>query len=219
VTPHPHPRWPYTRHRHADALIFPAAVQVHALQFRYPQSSICGPNGAGKSTILKILASLLKPTAGTAQVFGLPLGDCRHRTAYLPQRGDVNWRFPIRVRRAVLAGRFVHLGWFRGPGKIDFQLADRALDRLGLLDLAEKPLSELSGGQQQRVLLARALCQGADLLLFDEPFAALDSETTAELKAVFAELTAGGKTLVVATHESDRTGYDAVLELRGGRAC
>jgi manganese/zinc/iron transport system ATP- binding protein len=180
---------------------------------------LVGPNGAGKSSLLKAVTGLLPVRAGSAKLFGLPVGACHHRTAYPAAAGDIDWRFPLSVSRLVLTGRYVHLGWLAWPRKRDHTAAADALDRLGVGHLANRQIGELSGGQQQRVLIARALCQGADLLLLDEPFNTLDAATRADLRAVFADLRAAGKTLVVATHdyEPPAGGYDQTVALRDGR--
>src|SRR5204863_8950188 len=109
------------------------------------------------------------------RVGGLPAGGCRHRVAYLPQRAEVDWRFPVSLRGLVLAGRYVNLGWLRRPSRYDRAVAAAAIDRLGLSELADRQIGQLSGGQQQRALLARALAQQADLLLLDEPLNAVDA--------------------------------------------
>ena len=76
-----------------------------------------GHNGAGKSTLLKAMAGLLKPAAGTIRLFGNPVGACHHRTAYLPQRSDLDWEFPVSVQQLVMTDRYVHLGWLQRPRK------------------------------------------------------------------------------------------------------
>ena len=126
---------------------------------------------------MKAMAGLLKPKAGTIRLFGNPVGACHHRTAYLSQRSDLDWQFPVSVRELVLTGRYVHLGWFHRPGKKDEEIVGRAMRRLGIEQLAEKPTGDLSGGQQQRALLARALVQESSLFLLDEPLNALDEAT------------------------------------------
>lgn len=234
---HPDPPLPYGGRRHARPDLFAAALDVRGLTVGYPGgrravlsdltvriaegclAALVGPNGAGKSTLLKAVAALVKPQAGSVRIFGVPPGGCHHRTAYLPQRGDIDWRFPVTVERLVLTGRYVHLGWLKWPRRADHAIARRVLDRLGLGRLAGRPIGELSGGQQQRALVARALAQGADLLLLDEPFNHLDADTRADLLALFADLRDAGKTLVVATHDFDRPEdvFDDVVRLRDGR--
>jgi ABC-type Mn2+/Zn2+ transport system ATPase subunit len=181
--------------------------------------ALVGPNGAGKSTLLKAAAGLLKIDSGTISIYGNQVAACHHRVAYLAQRSEVDWRFPITVRRLALTGRYVHLGWLRRPGHADWVEADRALERLNLEDLAERQVGELSGGQQQRALLARALAQDADLLLLDEPLNAVDAATREIIADVLRDLQQTGKTALVATHQIDdiETGYDAVLRLCDGR--
>jgi ABC-type Mn2+/Zn2+ transport system ATPase subunit len=123
------------------------------------------------------------------------------------------------VRRLVLTGRYVHLGWIRRPGAPDYALTDTALARLGLSELAERQIGQLSGGQRQRALLARALVQGADLLLLDEPFSAMDAESRDALRDVLDQLRADGSTVLLATHELESLDLDpdAVVVLRDGR--
>jgi ABC-type Mn2+/Zn2+ transport system ATPase subunit len=233
---HPDPRFPYGGRRHVHPHLFTCAISVKGMAVGYSSAAavladvsfdipegclaaLVGPNGAGKSTLLKAIAALLKPQAGRVTVFGLPPGGCHHRTAYLPQRGDIDWRFPVTVERLVLSGRYVHLGWLAWPRKADYAIARRALERLGIDHLANRQIAELSGGQQQRALIARALAQGADLLLLDEPFNNLDADTRADLLVLFGELRDAGKTLLVATHDFDEpeSHFDDVIRLRHGR--
>ncbi|TAK20832.1 MAG: ATP-binding cassette domain-containing protein [Chloroflexota bacterium] len=182
--------------------------------------ALVGSNGAGKSTLLKAVAGLLPVVSGTIAIYGHPVGACHHRVAYLAQRGEVDWRFPITVADFVMTGRYVHLGWFRRPGQGDRSAAATAIDRLGLTPLAERQIGDLSGGQQQRVLLARALAQDADLLLLDEPLNAVDADTRAVVASVMDDLRSRGKTVIVATHDVGRgeTPFNQILYLAEGRA-
>jgi manganese/zinc/iron transport system ATP- binding protein len=212
------------------------ALDVRSVSARYPGAdqlalddvSLCvrsgarvalvGPNGAGKSTLLKAATGLLPIASGTIAVFGGPVGSGRGRVAYLAQRGEIDWRFPISLRRLVLTGRYVRLGWMRRPSSDDWRLADDAIARLALADLAERQIGELSGGQQQRALLARALAQDADLLLLDEPLSAVDSATRDLVSGVLHELQRQGKTVVIATHDLERLSaefHDALFLLDG----
>lgn len=180
--------------------------------------ALVGPNGSGKSTLLKAAAGLLPVRSGEVRVHGAPVGDCRRRVAYLPQRGEIDWRFPINVKKLVMTGRYVRLGWFRRPGPRDRKAVVEVIERLGLGALAERQIGQLSGGQQQRALLARTLVQEADLLLLDEPFNAVDAVTRAEISEVLSELRIRGKTMIVATHDIGKltSDFDGALYLRDG---
>ena len=183
------------------------------------RAALVGANGSGKSTLLKAVAGLLEPGSGSIHVYGLSVGACHHRVAYLPQRGEIDWRFPINVRRLVLGGRYVHLGWLRRPRSPDREVCEKVMGRLGIIGLAQRQIGELSGGQQQRALLARALVQEADLLLLDEPLAAVDVQTQELVFDVLEELQRDSKTLLVATHDLRRLEeeFDGVLYLKDGR--
>ncbi len=226
---------PYGRHLHHDAVPGVAALEVSDLTVAYPDGrtalrevtlrvpagqrlALVGPNGAGKSTLLKAVAGLLNPAAGRVRIYGQPVGHCRHRVAYLAQKGEVDWRFPISVRRLVLTGRYVHLGWLRRPRPADRRIAEDVMQRLGIAHLADRQIGALSGGQQQRVLLARALAQEAELLLLDEPTTAVDVDTRQVLTGVLDELQSLGRTLVVATHDHARRDaqYNQIVYLREG---
>ncbi|MFZ4847894.1 MAG: metal ABC transporter ATP-binding protein [Caldilinea sp.] len=182
--------------------------------------ALIGANGAGKSTLFRTVAGLLPIRRGEVRIYGRPVGACHHRVAYLPQRSEIDWRFPITVRRLVVSGRYVHLGWFRRLSANDWRSVDAVLARLKIADLAERQIGQLSGGQQQRVLLARALVQGADLLLLDEPLNAVDVETRGVVGAVLAAEKRAGRTVIVATHDLDRleSDYDLVIRLEDGLA-
>ena len=231
------PRFAYSSRRCALPVAGTPAVEVTEASAAYPGAetlaldnvsleaplaarvALVGPNGSGKSTLLKAIAGLLPLRAGTIRIYGQAVGACHHRVAYLPQRGDVDWRFPINVRKLVLTGRYVHLGWLRRPSKYDWEVTDAALEQLQLGHLAGRQIGQLSGGQQQRVLLARALAQEADLLLLDEPLNAVDAETREVVARVLQELKRQGKALLVATHDLGRleADFDAALYLHAGR--
>lgn len=166
--------------------------------------ALVGANGAGKSTLLKAAAGLLAIKKGRLRIFGHAPGACQHQVAYLPQRGLIDWTFPINVQKLVLTGRYVHLGWLKRPSKEDQILAEQALDLLKLKNLADRPIGQLSGGQQQRLLLARALVHDAQLLLLDEPLNAVDQETREIVTDTLDKLKADGKTVVMATHDLGR---------------
>lgn len=164
-------------------------------------TALLGPNGAGKSTLLRTVLGW-HPLAGGE----IRLGDehPRHalpRLAYLPQRHTIDWDFPITVRGVVSQGRWPALGLFRRPGPADHRRVDQALAELDLVAVADRPVRALSGGQQQRVFLARAVAQGADIFLLDEPFAGLDLCATEELGHLFRTWEMQGRTVLAAVHD------------------
>lgn len=161
--------------------------------------ALIGPNGAGKSTLLNALAGLLTPWSGEILWNGAPLAQHRREIAYLPQRNEVNWQFPITVRLLVEMGRYPSVGIWRSLNRHDREIVDKALITLNLQDLQHRQIGALSGGQQQRCFLARALAQEAHILLLDEPFTGLDVPGTAALSALLRSLAAEGR-LVVASH-------------------
>ncbi len=163
--------------------------------------ALVGPNGAGKSTLLKTLAGLLKPDAGSVLWRGRRLTQSSHELAYLPQRGEIDWSFPITVRGLVEMGRFPNLGWWRRFSRHDEEIVERALAAMRLDALKDRQISALSGGQQQRAFVARALAQEAHVLLLDEPFTGLDKPAQESLAALFKELTREGRLLIASHHD------------------
>jgi ABC-type Mn2+/Zn2+ transport system ATPase subunit len=178
--------------------------------------ALIGPNGAGKSTLLKTLAGLMQADSGSIIWRGKALTKSSHEIAYLPQRGDVDWNFPITVRGLVEMGRYPNLGWWRSYSKHDAEIVQRALTAMDLLDLQDRQISALSGGQQQRTFLARALAQEAHVLLLDEPFTGLDKPAQENLSRLFRELTAEGRLLIASHHDLQTvTGFfDDVLLIK-----
>ncbi len=226
----------YSPHRHAEAVPDAPAVSAMIRRAGYRGSptpavrgvaltvpagarvALVGPNGAGKSTVLKAVAGLI-PYDGQIEVFGHGSNRCRHRVAYLSQRAEVDWRFPVSVERLVMAGRYVHLGWLARPGRADFAAVAEALEVLRIADLAQRQIGDLSGGQQQRALLARALAQQADLLLLDEPLNAVDTATRQVIADVLETVRTLGRTVLMATHDLGRleADFDGALYLCEGR--
>lgn len=176
---------------------------------------VLGPNGAGKTTLLKAMLGLITPTHGQVLLDQRPLHRQRHRVAYMPQRSQIDWDYPVTVWTTALMARTAATGWFREPDQSSRELVKTALQRVEMWEFRHRQLGELSGGQQQRVFLARALAQQADVLLFDEPFTGVDKKTEAILFEVFQELKAAGKMLLVISHDLGETllQYDRLLLL------
>ena len=180
------------------------------------RTALIGANGSGKSTLLKVLAGLIPPLSGDVNVLGAPPKLGRSRIAYLAQKPSFNADVPLQLRRLVQMGTYPHHGWFEECQHSDTAV-DRALERLGLLELSDRSVHSLSGGQLQRGLLARATVQGAEVLLLDEPFAALD-QASREIVEAFLFNTENNFTVVMATHDpADSQRFDRILELKNGR--
>lgn len=162
---------------------------------------IIGPNGAGKSTLIKAMLGLVKPLAGEIEFFGQRLAKARSRVGYMAQSNTVDWDFPTTVHDVVTMGTYGGLGWMRRPGKAERERALKALEQVGIADLAKRQIGELSGGQRQRVFLARALVQEPDLYFMDEPFQGVDAKSQRAIVDVLHSLTAQGKTVVIVHHD------------------
>src|SRR5690625_96055 len=163
--------------------------------------AIVGPNGAGKSTLIKTILGIVKPIAGSVSVFGEPYKKQRKRTAYVPQKGKVDWDFPTTALDVVLMGTYGNMGWIKRPGKKEKQIALEAMKQVDMLDFKNRQISQLSGGQQQRVFLARALAQKADIYFMDEPFQGVDATTEIAIINILKQLREEGKTVVVVHHD------------------
>ncbi|MEW6721505.1 MAG: metal ABC transporter ATP-binding protein [Thermodesulfobacteriota bacterium] len=163
--------------------------------------AVVGPNGAGKTTLIKAVTGLIRPVAGSVEIFGKPYPEQRHLVGYVPQRSSVDWDFPTTVLDVVMMGRYGGLGWLRRPGKAERTLALEALDKVGMAEFSGRQIRQLSGGQQQRVFLARAIVQDAHVYLMDEPFQGVDATTERAIVALLKDMRGRGKTVVVVHHD------------------
>ena len=181
-----------------------AAAALEEVTLSVPEGArvaVVGPNGAGKSTLFKALAGLLPVAAGRLLVHGALPGSHKECVAYVPQREEVDWRFPVTVFDVVMMGRYGRLGLFGRASRADREAVQRSLDQLGLTPLARRSIGELSGGQQQRVFLARALAQEPHILIMDEPFTGVDAMTQDAILDVLDTLKAQRITVLVSTHD------------------
>jgi len=184
---------------------------------------IVGPNGAGKTTLLDLLAGLKRPGQGRVLLSGRPLetrgrGELARVLALVPQEYAVN--FPFTVEEVVMMGRHPHIPRFGAPSDQDRRLVKRALDLMGLADLAGKQVTQLSGGEKQRVILARALAQDTAALLLDEPTANLDIHHALSALAVVAgRVRTEGATAVAVMHDLNLAAAycDRLVLLKEGR--
>lgn len=178
---------------------------------------LIGANGAGKTTLLRSLLGLVPSTQGRIDILGEPPLKARTHIGYVPQKHLFQWDFPITVENAVMSGRTRAIGWFRRPGRADWQAVYSALEKAELTDLKDRPVGELSGGQKQRVLLARALASAPRLLLLDEPFTGVDAPTQDSLNRLYRSLAAEGMTILMSTHDmvAARTWCSRIIGVRG----
>ena len=164
--------------------------------------ALLGGNGSGKTTLLRTLLGLIPHQSGQIELFGQPAARFRDwsRIGYVPQRGRLQVA-DATVDEVGMLGRLARRRLFRRPGSTDRAAGDEAVERVGLTGLGPRPMSQLSGGQQQRALIARALAGRADLLVLDEPFAALDVRTQTSLARLLGRLHQQGLTILVVLHE------------------
>jgi len=171
-------------------------------------AGVLGPNGGGKTTLFRALLGELPYRSGDVQVAGRP--------AYVPQTERARLDFPVSALDVALMGAYGRTPWYRRVARDDRAKAEQALARVGLEDRAHERFGALSGGQRQRVLIARALVQDSPVLLLDEPLSGVDQASASRIEAVFGELRAEGRALLVATHDvALAREYDDVLCLHG----
>ena len=177
---------------------------VHHVSAEIPaaeMTAIVGPNGAGKSTLLKALLGLAPHIEGRIETTA-------KRIAYLPQQAEIDRSFPIPVLDTVLLGRWSRFGAFGKAAKTDLHDAHHAIEAVGLGGFERRPIDTLSVGQFQRVLFARLLLQDADLVLLDEPFAAIDSKTVADLMDLIRRWRSENRTVIAVLHDLDQVRRD-----------
>lgn len=178
-------------------------------------NAIIGPNGAGKSTLFKAILGLIPRDTGTVEIFGQTSQSLWHRkVAYIPQRENIDWDFPIVVQDLVMMGQYKKLGWFRFIKKANHEVVKKSLKEVGMEHFADRHIRMLSGGQQQRVFIARALAQESDILFMDEPFVGVDAKTQKAILNIIEKLKGEGKTIIMINHDlSILDRFDNILML------
>tara|TARA_Y100001968_G_scaffold110148_1_gene99640 strand:+ start:581 stop:1282 length:702 start_codon:yes stop_codon:yes gene_type:complete len=186
----------------------PALDQVSFELFPGTMTALVGPNGAGKSTLMRLLHDQTKSSQGQININGDPIGGFHDQIALMPQRGSLNWNFPITVEGLVSLGRVNH-------SKSTCCELEAALQRVGISHLAKRRLDSLSGGQQQRALLAKTLMRPAQIFLLDEPCSALDPPSREQFLIIIRQLANAGLTLLISSHDWGRSlnAYDKVVAL------
>ena len=184
--------------------------------------SLLGPNGAGKSTLFRCMLGLLEPGSGSVHICGrdirhMPPAELSHRVAYIPQSHTPIFNFS--VFDMVLMGTTAQLPLFSSPGKKQKELAEAAMERLGISHLRNRGCSNISGGERQLALIARAIAQQAKILVMDEPSASLDYGNKLRVMETVKSLTRDDYTVIQSTHDPDQAYLysDQILALYDGK--
>lgn len=184
--------------------------------------SLLGPNGAGKSTLFRCMLGLLEPGSGSVHICGrdirnMPAAELSHRVAYIPQSHTPVFNFS--VFDMVLMGTTAQLPRFSSPGKKQKELAEAAMERMGIAHLRNRGCGNISGGERQLALIARAIAQQAKILVMDEPSASLDYGNKLRVMETVKSLTADDYTIIQSTHDPDQAYLysDQILALYDGK--
>ena len=178
----------------------PVLEGINLTVARHDFLGIIGPNGGGKSTLLKVILGLIVPNSGVVEVLGEAPERSRRAVGYVAQRSVFDRDFPASVWDVVLMGRYALRGMVRRYRAEDMAAAERALERVGMLDARRKQIGRLSGGEQQRVFIARALVGEPQLLLLDEPLASVDPSMQTGLYELLGNLR-HSLTVVMVSHD------------------
>lgn len=163
-------------------------------------TGIIGPNGAGKSTLLKAILGLIQ-SSGEILIDGEPTKKVLQKIAYVEQKSQIDFTFPITIRECVALGRTVKKKPLQRLTKEDWEKVDAAIEEVGLTDLASRQIGALSGGQFQRVLLARCMVQEAQYIFLDEPFVGIDMLSEKVIMTIIRKWKEEGKTILMVNHD------------------
>ncbi|NLW46931.1 MAG: metal ABC transporter ATP-binding protein [Firmicutes bacterium] len=202
---------------------YPGIVALREVNFGIKRGEflgIIGPNGSGKSTLLKGVLGLLRPVEGKVLIFGTSYRnrDVRKKIGYVPQKSKSEASFPASVKEVVMMGLYSQIGWLHRPNQSHRRLVEESLERVGMADLAERPIGELSGGQYQKVMIARALVNNPELLILDEPTAAVDISAQRAILELLEKLNREqGMTVLMVSHDINEIVHfcDRILLLNG----
>ena len=177
-------------------------------------TGIIGPNGAGKSTLIKAILNII-PSTGISKIDNKISKENLDNVAYVEQKINIDYNFPIKVRECVSLGLYSKIGILKKLKKSDWQKVDDALKLVGLEKFSNRQISELSGGQFQRVLIARCLVQDAKYIFLDEPFVGIDSVSEEIIMNTLRNLRDKGHTILIVHHDLRKVHsyFDRVLLL------
>ena len=162
--------------------------------------AVVGPNGGGKSTLFNAMTGLVPIANGSLKIKGLNPNKAKSLIGYIPQKNLINWNFPLSVKQVVEMG-LTKNNSFNLFSKKNNEIIKEALNQVGLIDKIDDNINQLSGGQLQRIFIARTLTQGADILLLDEAFSAVDVGAQEDLMEIINSIKLDGKTILIATHD------------------
>jgi manganese transport system ATP-binding protein len=191
-----------------------STVALAPSDFDLPEGGVTtfiGPNGSGKSTLLNVIAGLVEPYTGS-----IAIDVETSRISYVMQSTKVNETLPATVKEVVTMGRYASLGSYGRMRAEDRLAVDRALDRMGIAEIAARHIHDLSGGQRQRVLVAQGLAQEHDLLLLDEPMTGVDLTTAQAIDDVVHMETREGCTVIMTTHDLSEARLSEFVVLLAG---
>lgn len=202
----------------------PALVDINVVIEKEQIVDLVGSAGAGKTTFFAVLLGLVKPHLGSVRLNGVDVSHSGDEISYMPVNKGVNFDFPSTLMEFALLGRCRKTPWFLSLGTRDHDHVMDALEMVGLAEAAQQQVAPLSCGERQRLLLARAIAQGGDILLLDDPFACGGLEAELLMVDVLKELRTQGKTIIVAHHDLAPAMYsfDNVMFLEtilGGYGC
>lgn len=166
--------------------------------------ALMGPNGGGKTTFFKCIMGFLKPYSGNIIINNnhyknITTSKMAKLTSYVPQEHKPP--FPFTVREIVLMGRSPYMNGVFGLKDIDYDIADKAMEQIGILDIAHKPVTALSGGQRQLTLIARAIAQDTPIMILDEPTSALDFNNQIHIWKILKNISSQGKLIIACSHD------------------
>ena len=184
--------------------VVPALDAVSIAAPRGALTAVVGPNGSGKSTLVRALVGRVPLASGSIAVDERAVDDAgrralARRVAVVVQRAEA--AFPLRVHEYVALGRYPHLGLFRAPSRADRDAVNDALARTGVVHLVDRSITELSGGEWQRVRLARAVAQGGDAIVLDEPTTFLDVGHEMGVFELMSRLAKEGRAVLLVSHQ------------------
>nr|WP_042507338.1 ABC transporter ATP-binding protein [Tropheryma whipplei] len=188
------------------SVVYGDVVAMRDATFEVASGVVCGiigMNGSGKSSLFNSIVGNVRPARGSISIFGLsPVAAMkRGMVAYAPQRESIDWNFPISVREVVMMGRYGFMSLSRRASQTDRDKVTQALEMTELVELADRQIGQLSGGQKKRAFVARAIAQGAKLLLLDEPFAGVDKKSEGMIVQLIRQLCEKGCCVLVSTHD------------------